>query len=150
MPSLLANAWISVLLVAAGVEASSTTVSKLHVSLPSHCWLQHRLDSWYTCSIREWAPVSGDWPVSKCAPFSILIIDTSEAHTVTLSKYSNYHVTINPNITPPCSFVSIDTGAVTYAEQQPNWSLFTLALTQQNVDGNLLFWPNTAPLLILA
>lgn len=36
-PSPLANACITALLVAAGAEAWSALVSKLHVSLPSHC-----------------------------------------------------------------------------------------------------------------
>lgn len=35
--SSLANACITALLVAAGVDALSALVSKLHVNLPSHC-----------------------------------------------------------------------------------------------------------------
>lgn len=73
-PSSLANACITALLVAAGAEACSALVSKLHVSLPSHCWLQHRLDSWYTCSIREWALVSGGWPSMHPLAFSLLTL----------------------------------------------------------------------------
>lgn len=39
-------------------------VPKLHVRSAPHCWLQHRLDSWYTCSLRV-SPVSGGWPVNN-------------------------------------------------------------------------------------
>lgn len=88
VPSSHAKAWFTALLVAAAVDALSALVSKLHVNLPSHCWLQHRLDSWYTCSVRQWAPVSGSWPMSKYAPFSIWIRDTLAADIVTKVKTS--------------------------------------------------------------
>lgn len=50
----------------------SASVPKLHVSLPSQCWLQHKLDSSNTCSNRELSPVSGGW--SSNAPISVRIV----------------------------------------------------------------------------
>lgn len=50
----------------------SASVPKLHVSLPSQCWLQHKLDSSNTCSNSELSPVSGGW--SSNAPISVRIV----------------------------------------------------------------------------
>lgn len=49
---------------------------KLHVSLPSHYWLQHRTDSWYTCSIRESEPrfpVTDQWTTMHTLAFCLYL-----------------------------------------------------------------------------
>lgn len=95
------NACMTVLLVTAGLEASPGLVFKSHVNLPSARWLQHRLHSWYTCSITEWDPLSGSWPKSKYAPFSIYI---EHFGSTNCDIYLNAFVgsIINPTIS--CSF----------------------------------------------
>lgn len=83
---------------AAVSEAWSSLASKLYVSLPSLCWLQHRLDSRYTCSSKDWDPVSGDWPMSMYALLNILFSDTYRAHIVSPVDYTIVTAATTPSI----------------------------------------------------
>lgn len=140
----LLNACISDLLISAGSDALFALVSKLQVSLPSHCWLQQWLDSWYTCSIWEWAPISGGWPVSNYSPFTIRFYWHAGSTHCYWVVY--IHLSASSQTKQWLLFVCSLTEAIARAEQRPNSSLATYCIrqrwTQQNVDDKLMFWPN--------
>lgn len=118
-------------------------VSKLHVSLPSHYWLQHRTDSWYTCSIRESEPrfpVTDQWTTMHTLAFCLYLCIN---YCYTEHKHSNNRVNDQPK---HClSFLCMYRFWGTNSSNLPaHWSqcLSGNGRLSENVDGNLMFWPN--------